>query len=162
MSTFALIENGIVTNIAVGTTGNGQWVQVDALPQVPSIGWTYVNGAFSAPVGPQWSDPHLDPRYWWITRDAFVARLGVNAYAIAASQHDVCRAAQAVLTNSTYVDLKGTQVSNALNLLVSAGEPVANTNFTGSGPLTASQVNTILGPPTLANERYIAGMPQPQ
>jgi len=46
---FAVIENGIVTNVYVSDSAlNENDVQTDTA----GIGWTYTNGAFSAPVQP--------------------------------------------------------------------------------------------------------------
>ena len=49
MSNYAIIENGIVTNVYVA---DAPLSEADVLVTNQGIGWTYANGAFTAPPAP--------------------------------------------------------------------------------------------------------------
>jgi len=109
----------------------------------------------------RWSDTGLDPRYWWIDPGRLTARLGPDAFAIAASSHDACKAAVTILSMSKYADLKGPELATVLDTLIAAGQPAANPIFPGSGPMTAAKKAAICGAPTTDYERHIKDLPQP-
>lgn len=165
MIRWALIIGNSVANVVEQDDQpqvDGQWVACgDAGP-----GWLFDGVSFTNPSAvpapaPQWSDPALDPRYFWIDVGRFNARLGVDAMAIAASTHDACKAAVALLGMSKFADLKGPELSNMLNLLIATGQPAANPIFPGSGPMTLGKKAIILNPVTTDYERHIKGLPQP-
>jgi len=108
-----------------------------------------------------WSDPNLDPRYWWVDPGRLPIRMGPDAFAIAASSHDACKAAVTILSMSSYVDLSGSELASILDTLIAAGQPAANPIFPGSGPMTAAKKAAICSKPTTDQERYVKGLPQP-
>ena len=53
MTDFALIQNGVVTNVVVAAAATDlvaseTWVDIDAISSKPQIGWTYTNGVFAS------------------------------------------------------------------------------------------------------------------
>ena len=99
--------------------------------------------------------------YWWLDVGPFKDRLGMDALAIASSDHRVCRAAMAMITDRKYIDLKGQQLASILHALRLAGQPEADPFFPGSGPITLEKIQAITAPPTTEAERHIKGLQQP-
>ena len=65
---YASINNGVVTNTFIGTESfvNSYYpdaIRIDTLQEVPSIGWTYENGLFYAPIPP--TPPTPEPKSWY-------------------------------------------------------------------------------------------------
>lgn len=56
---YAIVDNGVVVNIAVSEEAlDSNWIQSD----VAQIGWTYENGEFIAPPAPPVVDPPPPPK----------------------------------------------------------------------------------------------------
>jgi hypothetical protein len=96
----------------------------------------------------------LGPEQWWLYPGPFKDRLGIDALAIATSTHPVCVAANEMLSDRLYIDLKNQKTIDLLGMLVQAGQPSAVPYFPGSGPMTPSKVNAILREPAKATEVY--------
>lgn len=95
-----------------------------------------------------------NPSDWWIYVGPFKDRLGMDAPAIAASSHDVCKGVMAMLADRKYVDLQGATAAAMLDLLIAANQPTANAFFPGSGPMTLAKKAAILGTKPTDSERY--------
>ena len=78
----------------------------------------------------------------------------MDAPAIAASSHDVCKGVMAMLADRKYVDLQGATAAAMLDLLIAANQPTANAFFPGSGPMTLAKKAAILGTKPTDSERY--------
>jgi hypothetical protein len=72
MPVFALITNGVVTNLIDAPADWPEGVNVTALAPRPGIGWTFANGVFTAPpVEPGPVLPTTTPymtQYGWLSR----------------------------------------------------------------------------------------------
>lgn len=71
MHTYALIENGIVTNVVVAPEGWPNGVNVTTLTPRPSIGWTFDGETFAPPEEAP-AEPATTP---YMTHFGFLARL---------------------------------------------------------------------------------------
>jgi hypothetical protein len=63
-----------------------------------------------------------------------------------------------MLNGRLYVDLKGSQASDLLDLLIATNQPAANAMFAGSGPMTLTKKAAITDTPTTNAERHIKGL----
>ena len=120
--------------------------------------WEHVQ---ATPARPRWTDANLDQRYHQIHLGRLNARMGMDALAVAASDHPACRAAVSLLSMSEYVWLTGPEAQQILGMLAAAGQPEASPNFPGSGPITAEKIAVYLNPRTTEYERFVKGLPEP-
>jgi hypothetical protein len=139
---FAKIVSGTVENIVTAQTAPGDiWVQC---PDDVSIGWAYDGMTWTAPVVAE------DKR---ISVGAFKDRLGMDALAIAVSDHPVCVALREMLYDRKHVDMSRPDVRGFLDMMIATGQPVASPMFPGSGPMTAEKKASILEAPVSDLER---------
>ena len=139
---FAKIVAGIVENIVTAETAPGDiWVQC---PDDVSIGWAYDGATWTAPVVVE------DKR---ISVGAFKDRLGMDAMAIAVSEHPVCIALREMLYDRRHVDLASANLCAFIDMLIATNEPAASPVFPGSGPMTEAKKQAILTAPILESER---------
>lgn len=149
---WGLIIDGKVANVVeqgVKPDIPGVWVDCGGA----AIGWSYIGpGQFSDPsykAPPAWSDPGLDPRYWWIDVGPFLDRFGAKALAITGSPDQQVQGLVTLLLPRKYVDLKRADLPSMLDLLIS------------KGIITPSEKAAVLASPTTDYERHIKGLPQP-
>lgn len=88
-----------------------------------------------------------------ISVGAFKDRLGMDALAIAVSQHPVCMALKEMLYDRPDVDLNSPTVSRFLDMLIATAQPDAHPMFPGSGPMTEEKKTVILTTPIEERER---------
>ena len=133
---YAIIENGVVINVAVSESALlPNWVQSD----VAQIGWTYDGAAFHPPAPPP--PPVLPPI---ITRLAFRYRLTDAEYVniLTAAKNDVQVAAWVETFNIvSQVNLNDPRTKSGLDMMVS------------KGLLTAERETEILTAPVTPDER---------
>jgi hypothetical protein len=113
--------------------------------------WRIVPDPAPAPAAP-------DPRLWWIDVGPFYDRFGVDALAIAASDHGACKAVQTLTGVRQYIDLQDPRVASMIDMLIATGQPAAQPWAPGSGPMTAAKKAAILTTPTTDYERHIKGL----
>lgn len=99
-------------------------------------------------------DPGIPDSAWKIWPGSLKDRLGVDALAIAASNHPYCVAAIEMLRDRKYVDLKAPQTNMLFDMLIVANQPEANPLFPGSSPMTIEKKNNILNTPANQEEQY--------
>lgn len=102
--------------------------------------------------------PVEDPRLWWVDVGPFYDRFGVDALAIAASDHGACKAVQTLTGVRKYIDLRDPRVANMIDMLIATAQPAAQPWAPGSGPMTADKKAAILTTPTTEYERHIKGL----
>jgi hypothetical protein len=133
---YAVVENGVVTNIVVSESALfPNWIQSD----VAQIGWTY-DGAVFTPPAPS-PEPVLPPN---ITRLAFRYRLTDEEYVgiLTAAKTDVSVAAWVETFNIvSQVNLNDPRTKSGLDMMVS------------KGLLTAERETEILTAPVQSDER---------
>jgi hypothetical protein len=133
---YAVVENGVVTNIVVSESALfPNWIQSD----VAQIGWTY-DGAVFTPAAPP-PEPVLPPN---ITRLAFRYRLTDAEYVgiLTAAKTDVSVAAWIETFNIVnQVNLNDPRTKSGLDMMVS------------KGLLTAERETEILTAPVQPDER---------
>jgi hypothetical protein len=150
---WALIQAGRVANVveqADKPTIPGNWVACgNAGP-----GWVYDegSGAFGNPnvvAPPSWTDPALDPRYYWLDIGPFFDRFGTKALALTSSTDAQIQGVITLVMPRKYIDLKRADLSAMLDLLIS------------KGAITLADKLAALNPVTTDAERHIKGLPQP-
>jgi hypothetical protein len=99
-----------------------------------------------------------DPRLWHIDVGPFKDRLGMDALAIAASDHGACRAVIEMLNGRKFVSLTDPKTASLMDILIATSQPTANPMFPGSGPLTAAKKLAILTTETTEEERHVKGL----
>lgn len=104
------------------------------------------------------TNPQDDPRYWWLDIGPFYDRFGVDAAAIAGSDHPACKAVQTLTGVRKYIDMKDPRIGAMIDILIGAQEPAASQFFPGSGPMTPEKKEAILNTPTTEYERHIKGL----
>jgi hypothetical protein len=133
---YAVVENGVVTNIVVSESALfPNWIQSD----VAQIGWTYDGAAFTPPAPSP--EPVLPPN---ITRLAFRYRLTDAEYVgiLTAAKTDVSVAAWVETFNIvSQVNLNDPRTKSGLDMMVS------------KGLLTAERETEILTAPVQSDER---------
>lgn len=136
IKSYAIIENGVVINVAVSESAlYPNWIQSD----VAQIGWTYDGAAFHPPAPPP--PPVLPPI---ITRLAFRYRLTDTEYVniLTAAKSDVQVAAWVETFNIvSQVNLNDPRTKSGLDMMVS------------KGLLTAERETEILTAPVTPDER---------
>lgn len=103
-------------------------------------------------------DNSSDERIWWIDVGPFKDRLGMDALAIACSNHDACKATKEMLYDRKYIDLKDPRISMMLDILISTQQPAVNPMFPGSGPMTTTKKEAVLNTITLEKERTVKNL----
>ena len=106
----------------------------------------------------QTGTPADDPRWWWVDVGPFKDRLGMDAPAIYASNHDACKGLVGMLEGRKYIDLKDPRIAGMLGILIATSQPAANAVFPGSGPMTAAKRDAIINTPTTEFERHVKGL----
>ena len=148
------------SNVCVAVTQTAE--PVDAPSMVPIDGFdasftgrTYdaVSNSFSEPA-----PPPEDPRLWWIDVGPFKDRLGMDAPAIYASNHDACKGVVGLVEGRKYINLKDPRIAQMMGVLIATAQPAANPVWPGSGPMTAAKRDSILNTPTVEDERHIKGL----
>lgn len=143
---WALIREGAVETVTEATaqpdTFGGPWVEA---PDHVGPGWAWDGSTWAAPVSVSL------PRH--LSVGAFKDRLGVDALAIAVSDHPVCVAVREMLYDRKLVDLDRPDAQAFLGMLMSTNQPAANPLFPGSGPMTEAKIAAILGAPIQDRER---------
>lgn len=152
---FAVVANGVVDNIVIAENASdirvdGLVIDMDGLESQPAIGYLYDGEKFAAPA--QVEKPS-NPTVRRISVGAFKDRLGMDALAIAVSNHPVCVALREMLYDRKWIDLDRPDAGRFLDMLVAANEPAANPLFPGSGPMTPEKRAQILGAPVQDAER---------
>lgn len=148
---WAMIVDGKVANVVEQDGAPqvaGQWVQCDNA----GPGWSYDGSNFTSPASstaPQWTDPALDPRYWWVDVGPFFDRFGAKALSITSSTDAQVQGLVSLLLPRKYVDLKRADLPAMLDLLVS------------KGLITGAEKATVLTTPTSDYERHSKGLEQP-
>ena len=102
-----------------------------------------------APMAPSWSDPGLDPRYWWVDVGPFFDRFGAKALSITSSTDPQVQGLVSLLLPRKYVDLKRADLPSMLDILVA------------KSLITTADKTAVLTTPTNEYERHIKGLPQP-
>lgn len=107
---FAIIENGIVANVALaGGPIAPNWVETDTA----GIGWNYSNGVFAAPVIPV-PPVVVDPCEWLIDIGPFFDRFGVAKLAVLTSADATVKAILQDIQVRKWIDLKRADVASSL------------------------------------------------
>lgn len=120
------------------------------------LAWRQV--PYEAPPVIEEPQPAEDPRLWWVDVGPFKDRLGMDAPAIYASNHDACKGVVGMVEGRKYIDLRDPRIANMMGVLIATGQPVANPVWPGSGPMTAAKRDAILGIPTTEVERHLKGL----
>lgn len=107
---------------------------------------------------PQTGTPADDPRWWWVDVGPFKDRLGMDAPAIYASNHDACKGLVGMLEGRKYIDLKDPRIASMLGVLIATAQPAANAVWPGSGPMTTAKRDAIVNTPTTEFERHVKGL----
>lgn len=144
--------------LVVAVTQTGGIVNAPNMVELPSfdtskIGSTYSGGVFVAPPAPP-----PDARRWWVDVGPFKDRLGMDAPAIYASTASACRGVVGMLEGRKYINLKDARIAAMLDVLIAAGQPVADATWPGSGPMTSTKRDAIVNTPTTEAERYLKGL----
>lgn len=147
MTRYALIFEGVVANVVESGEALDGWTACTA---GVSPGWRFADGTFH--------EAEVDPRVWWIDVGPFKDRLGMNAPAIYASNHDACKGVVGMIEGRKYIDLKDPRIAAMMGVLIAVAEPAANPVWPGSGPMTAAMRDEILNTPTTEYERHIKGI----
>ena len=107
---YAIIENGIVTNVALaGAPMAANWIETETA----GIGWTYDNGVFTAPVIP--TPPVIvDPCEWLIDVGPFFDRFGAAKLAVLTSADATVKAILQDIQVRKWIDLKRADVASSL------------------------------------------------
>ena len=172
---YALINNNLVENVAEGDQAwadsvASDWqavVNITSINPQPSIGWSYTNGVFAAPVVP----PVPTPNTWVITRNAFQNRFPMTANGVSTKYDlmtlfltDTAYAESLGVTGSAIYDLRSIIITgnNRLgvvsNVNLQAQETINYVNMTTNVlfpdvfRLTAAEANTLLTTPAAPNE----------
>lgn len=107
---FAIIENGIVTNVALADGPIApNWIETDTA----GIGWTYENGVFTAPVIPV-PPVVVDPCEWLIDIGPFFDRFGAAKLAVLTSADATVKAILQDIQVRKWIDLKRADVASSL------------------------------------------------
>ena len=107
---YAIIENGIVTNVALAGGPMAQnWVETEEA----GIGWTYDNGVFTAPVIPE-PPVVVDPCEWLIDVGPFFDRFGAAKLAVLTSADATVKAILQDIQVRKWIDLKRADVASSL------------------------------------------------
>lgn len=99
-----------------------------------------------------------DPRRWWIDVGPFKDRLGMDAPAIYASNHDACKGVVGMVEGRKYINLKDPRIAGMMGVLIATSQPAANAVWPGSGPMTVAKRDSILTTPTTDEERHVKGL----
>jgi hypothetical protein len=170
---FALIKDNLVVNsidadqqFADGISGDWQAVvNTTEMSPPPGIGWTYINGVFTAPpIPPDWYG-------WVITRNAFQNRFPMTANGVSTKYDlmtlfltDRAYAESLGVTGSAIFELRSILITgnNRLGAVSSvdlqAQETInyvnmtTNVVFPDAFRLTAAEANAILTTPAASNE----------
>lgn len=126
MARYAIIENGLVVNVAVG---DAEWAaSVGAIQSdVAEIGWAYADGVFTAPPPP---DPGAPPVPASITRRQLLLQLALSGMitgpeALAAAQTGAVPAAvQAVFDQLGPADKLAAEITWATMSVADRGHPL--------------------------------------
>jgi hypothetical protein len=107
---YAIIENGVVTNIAMA---DGplfpNWVETSTA----GIGWTYSNGVFAAPAIPE-PPVVVDPCEWFIDLGPFYDRFGAAKMAVLTSADAGVKAIVGDTNIRKWIDLERADVASGL------------------------------------------------
>ena len=107
---YAIIENGIVTNVALAAGPMApNWVETDTA----GIGWAYSNGVFAAPVIPE-TPVVVDPCEWLIDIGPFFDRFGAAKLAVLTSTDATVKAILQDIQVRKWIDLKRADVASSL------------------------------------------------
>lgn len=110
----------------------------------------------------QYTWQNAPEEYFWIDVGPFTDRFGEDWPAIASSTDRACVAFKsAVIDNRRYINLKDPRVEQAIDMMITLGQPTQWAVFPNSGPLTAVKKQVILNPVTTEYERHVKGLPQP-
>ena len=104
------------------------------------------------------AEPSEDPRLWWIDVGPFKDRLGMDAPAIYASNHDACKGVVGMVEGRKYINLRDPRIGGMMGVLIATAQPAANPVWPGSGPMTVAKRDTVLSTPTTEDERFIKGL----
>ena len=170
---YALIENNLVENVAVGDQAwadsvAANWqavVDITNMNPQPGIGWSYLNGVFTAPVTPP------APDTWIITRNAFQNRFPMTANGVSTKYDlmtlfltDTAYAESLGVTGSAIFDLRSiiitgnnrlgvvSQVDLQLQETINYVNMTTNIAFPEVFRLTTAEANTLLTTPAAPNE----------
>lgn len=146
----ATISNGVVINVTLPPPGYVAQEGELLVSGNVAPGWTYDGTTLAPPpAGPSWADSNLDPRYWWLDKGPFFDRFGAKALAIVSSTDSVVQGLVTLILPRLYIDLRRSDVSTFLDVLVS------------KGLITAGEKSAVLNTPTTESERHIKGLQQP-
>ena len=107
---YAIIENGIVANVALaGGPIAPNWVETDTA----GIGWAYENGVFAAPAIPE-TPVVVDPCEWLIDIGPFFDRFGAAKMTVLTSNDAVIKAILLDIGARHWIDLKRPDVATSL------------------------------------------------
>ena len=107
---YAIIENGIVTNVALAAGPMApNWVETDTA----GIGWAYENGVFAAPAIPE-TPVVVDPCEWLIDIGPFFDRFGAAKLAVLTSADATVKAILQDIQVRKWIDLKRADVASSL------------------------------------------------
>lgn len=154
---YALIKDGIVANVIIADAAFVDdiahlWDAVVAVqPDTCSVGWTYVNGIFTAPfVEPPPVAPPK-PYVWYIDLGTFNDRFGAKKLAVLMSNDPVIKAFNSDKSDRHWIDLARADVRACVNYM--AGVPLAGVGTMASPILTAEEAAAILDTPVTATEQ---------
>ena len=115
---FAILENQVVTNIAISYTAlSSAWIDLSGISPEPSTGWMYSNGVFTAPV----VEVPVVPTKRHISVGAFFDRFKQHKYQILASTDATIKALILDSSVRKYIDLDNPELPFGLGLVVNAG-----------------------------------------
>ena len=143
------------TEVGPGNVG-AQPVEGEPWPNWDGTAWIAV--PYAPPPEQPDPEPVEDPRLWWVDVGPFYDRFGVDALAIAASDHGACKAVQTLTGVRKYIDLRDPRVDSMIDMLIATAQPAAQAWAPGSGPMTADKKAAILNTPTTEYERHIKGL----
>lgn len=149
MKRWALMRSGVCENVIEKDSApdGDEWLEVTGLVVGP--GSRYVGGQWLPPATLAWSDPDLDPRYFWVDKGPFFDRFGVKALGIVSSTDPVVQGLVTLILPRNYIDLKRADLPGMLDVLIA------------KGLINADDKAAVLSPQTTDYERHIKGLPQP-
>lgn len=138
---FAIINNGIVENIALAAGPQGaNWIELTGSEPQPGIGWTY-DGTFQTPPEIVPPAPLPDLAEWFIDIGPFFDRFGAAKMPVLMSTDATVKAILADIQVRKWIDLQRADVITALTYVGSVVPSV-----------TAALQTTILTTPVTAEE----------
>lgn len=146
---YAIIENGVVVNVVEANAAIApNWVQSDDA----AIGWSYVEGVFTAPPATEPPPVPADPCEWLLDIAPFTDRLEPYKFQIDTHTDAFVQYFNRDLNRRKYVDLKDPRVAAALYYM--AGQTIPSVGTIAIPIFDAAFAASVLNTPVILKENF--------